>query len=116
LQNLESLDLSDNQLPDLPKNIFSPLVNLHRIHLYSNQLTTIHSDSFENLNNLHYISLFNNKINAFDKKLLDLPSLKEVFMIPNVCTNNYAFIRNDVGNLRKNLKKCFKNYQPRQEK
>jgi len=115
LHNLKLLDLSNNELSDLPKNIFNSLDSLYYLSLDNNYLTTIHSDSFGNNNPLKIISLSWNKINAFDEKLIDSTSLDILDMYKIICTENLD--SNDKVNIqlmKKRMKKCFENYQPRQ--
>lgn len=115
LHNLEMLSFDHNELTDLPKNIFSPLISLFQIDLNGNNLKTIHLDSFGYHPKLKVIKLFNNKINAFDEKILDIKGLETVVIYPNVCTNNFKHTKFNPGYLKHALKKCFENYQPRQE-
>jgi len=112
---IQLLDLSYNEISDLPKTIFSSLDNLHHLSLNNNKLTTIHSDSFGNNNQLKIIGLSSNKINAFDEKLIDNTSLEVLDMYKSDCTENLGI--NDKLNIqlmKKRMKKCFENYQPRQ--
>ncbi|KAL7051765.1 hypothetical protein ACKWTF_004608 [Chironomus riparius] len=111
LQNLRTFFATNNEISDLPKDVFSSLESLEYLYLDSNQLTTIHSDSFGHIQKLSWISFNDNKINAIDAKIIENTSADRFEMNANVCAVEFI-------NLKKNsnkLKKCFENYQPREE-
>ncbi|CAH1734453.1 unnamed protein product [Chironomus riparius] len=112
LKSLFSLDLSRNQLTDLPKNSFSALESLEHLDLSFNQLTVIHSDSFGHLKSLKTILLEENNVNAIDEQLIDDTALNHLDMDSNKCISDVIQER---GELKGKLAQCFSNYQPRQE-
>ncbi|KAL7012749.1 hypothetical protein ACKWTF_015019 [Chironomus riparius] len=112
LKSLFSLDLSRNQLTDLPKNSFSALESLEHLDLSFNQLTVIHSDSFGHLKSLKTILLEENNVNAIDEQLIDNTALNHLDMDSNKCISDVIQEREE---LKGKLAQCFNNYQPRQE-
>ena len=111
LKELFSLDISRNQLTDLPKNSFSALENLEDLDLSFNQLTVIHSDSFGNLKRLKTITLEENNVHAIDEQLIANTALYRLDMDGNNCSNDNIQEREDLNG---KLAQCFSNYQPRQ--
>ena len=107
LKKLRYLDLSDNKIVDLPKNIFSSLESLETLQLTDNQLTVIHSDSFGTLNRLEWINLNNNNVYAIDEKLIDNTNLSWLDMEKNNCSNVRITSREG---LKEKLRQCFNNY------
>jgi len=115
VHGIELLDLRSNDITDLPKNIFSSLDSLHHLSLDNNKLTIIHSDSFGIHRNLEIIGLSGNKIEAFDEKLFDITALGFLDMHMSVCIENLGYNDNlSIKVMKQKMKKCFKNYQPRQ--
>jgi len=112
LENLKQFSADGNEILELPKDIFKPLKNLIGLHLYNNSLTVIHSDSFSLPSKLQELSLNQNKIKAIDRKLLDDSNISKVSMHPNVCSNSNMEFREET---LMGLKRCFDNYQPRDE-
>lgn len=72
LEQVETLDLSHNELKDLKSEEFNFTLpgNLTRLYFGSNQLTEFPSEAFANLSIVHEISLENNAITEFDLSLL----------------------------------------------
>ena len=62
IHNLESINISENQLPQLPINIFASLSKLISINLTSNKLTQLPPDIFVGLKNLQTLRLSHNKL------------------------------------------------------
>jgi Leucine-rich repeat (LRR) protein len=112
LKALFSLDISRNQLTDLPKNSFSALESLEDLDLTFNQLTVIHSDSFGNLKSLKTITLEENNVLAIDEQLIANTALNHLDMNGNKCSNEDIEEREELNG---KLAQCFSNYQPRQE-
>lgn len=112
LKNLNDLDLSYNNIENLPKNVFKSLKNLQYLEFNENQLTVIHSDSFGIHPNLEFINLKSNKIYAIDEKLIDNLGLNHIGMTIGSC---YYRTIDKREYIKPRLKKCFSNYQHRQE-
>lgn len=72
LDQLETLDLSYNELKDLKSEEFNFTLpeNVTRLYFGNNQLTRFPSEAFTNLSIVHEISLENNAIREFDLNLL----------------------------------------------
>lgn len=110
LKNLERLELDNNKISDLPKNVFKSLRNLKYVKLANNRLKTIHFDSFGPQKG-QSILLEGNPINAMDKKLIAIEP--DISMPENSCSLKTGYIWRD--EIQELLKKCFENYQPREE-
>lgn len=110
LQKLKGLSFFDNNLLELPSNIFLPLVNLEILGVSNQQLTVIHADSFGLHRNLTSIALQGNQINSIDERILDKTAVTKLFMDQNQCSSVDSFSRDQI---RQNLRQCFYNYQPR---
>lgn len=68
LSMLKNLDLSSNHITHISEDSFSGLVQLERLYLHSNRIHSIHSEAFESLENLLELKLQGNQ-------LLSLPTL-----------------------------------------
>ncbi|XP_051240480.1 vasorin [Dicentrarchus labrax] len=68
LSKLKNLDLSSNHITHISKNSFSGLVQLERLYLYSNRIQSIHSEAFGGLEMLLELKLQGNQLTS-------LPSL-----------------------------------------
>jgi len=114
LKNLEILFLVDNHITDIPKNAFNSLINLKVLLLSFNDLKTIHSDSFGVHRKLEEINFIHNKIDAIDEKFIDNIGVKRFKFNRNYCESVNFYDENGVKRaLKKVLKPCFENYQPR---
>jgi len=119
MTDIKALDLSLNKISDLPKNMFSFLVNLEELNLRSNKLTVIHADSFGIHPRLRKINLYKNNIHAIDEKFIDNTKVTTIDMNRNVCSqdrmqDNYDHwleISNHKSNIREVLRTCFENYE-----
>lgn len=114
--SLQGILLSNNGIKDLPKNIFTSLINLDTLYLSDNELSVIHSDSFGIHKKLQDVSLNGNKIYAIDEKFFDNTSIESWHMLDmgdNVCIEETVY--NKGQNMREMFKKCFENYQLREE-
>ena len=81
----ELLDLSNNELTDLPEGVFSGFIKLHTLDLSSNKFSTINVDTFSVLPNLLSLDLSRNFVMTSMKgtftglvklKILDLSSVR----------------------------------------
>ncbi|KAM4585499.1 vasorin-like [Odontesthes bonariensis] len=68
LSKLKNLDLSSNRITYISKDSFSGLVQLERLYLHANRIQSIHLEAFENLEMLLELKLQGNQ-------LISLPSL-----------------------------------------
>lgn len=64
LKKLELLDLSQNELTDLPDRVFEPLSSLRNLDLSSNRISHISKDSFAGLELLERLYLCSNTIKS----------------------------------------------------
>ncbi|XP_063171049.1 vasorin [Candoia aspera] len=84
LSALQLLDLSQNLIPSLPRNVFQPLAGLHNLDLSSNQLREITNESFHGLRQLERLYLDRNRIQAIHPAAFDsLESLLELKLQDN---------------------------------
>ncbi|KAL7013282.1 hypothetical protein ACKWTF_015318 [Chironomus riparius] len=110
LLNLQTLNLKDNEISDLPARVFSHLMNLLGLNLANNNLTSIHSDSFSNHRLLTEIWLQDNKIKSIDEKFMDQSPVSYLNMTNNICCTFQLSARYII---KRELKKCFEDYEPR---
>ncbi len=71
LESLEMLDLSQNQLTELPDFVFEPLSSLHNLDLSANQIVHISKDSFAGLEHLERLYLYSNLIESIHPAAFD---------------------------------------------
>ena len=62
LVNLEKLDLSRNEITDLPDEVFLTLYKVVTIDLFDNNISTISTSAFQQLHNIETISLTDNPL------------------------------------------------------
>ncbi|CAG9767244.1 unnamed protein product [Ceutorhynchus assimilis] len=75
LENLISLDLSENKLPNITKNYFVKIRNLKYLNLSKNEINSIDFDSFKNNQVLEELDLSQNPLDNLDFYLPDLKKL-----------------------------------------
>ena len=68
---LEQLDLSYNNLINIPNNCFSALRSLNFLHLDSNQLTILDDNSFLGMEKLQFLNITNNRLIALPPELFE---------------------------------------------
>lgn len=107
LENLEKLSLAHNSISELPMSIFSNLVNLKELMLQQNDLTVIHAESFPQEAKIDLVVLSKNKIDAIDEYFIDNCGISKLKMGGNICDRTAVIGKKD---LKKKLRKCFKNY------
>jgi len=90
LTQLESLDLSNNQLISLPKSLEN-LTQLKFLNLSYNQFITL-PDWLGNLVQLEMLSVANNQLLALPKSLCNLTQLKSLFIYGNRLTSFPSWI------------------------
>ena len=71
LTSLEALNLSGNQLSDLPSRVFDNLTNLERLWLSGNELRNLRSGVFDTLTNLEMLFLPGNELRDLRSGLFD---------------------------------------------
>ena len=85
LSNLKHLYLSENQLTNLPESI-SKLSNLSSLELNENQLMNL-PESISKLSNLDYLNLSENQLNNLPESISKLSNLTCLFLNENQLTN-----------------------------
>jgi len=95
LYNLQHLDLSNNQIKEIPKQI-GQLVNLQQLYLSNNQIKEIPKELCQ-LSNLQTLSLSNNSIKKIPKELSQLINLQHLF----IHNNSIKEIPKEMGQLVK---------------
>ncbi|XP_042857305.1 uncharacterized protein LOC122243719 [Penaeus japonicus] len=81
LADLDTLDLYQNNIVQLPDNVFEGLVNLESLWVSHNLLTNIPDISF--ITKAKAISFSNNNIETFPRNLLDNPTFPLTFSLQN---------------------------------
>ena len=82
LINLKELDLCDNQLEEIPKEIGS-LINLQKLNLYNNQLKEIPKE-IGSLINLQILNLNHNQLKEIPKEIESLINLCVIKKLKNI--------------------------------
>ena len=90
-KELKELNISNNNLVNLPSNVFSSLINLRKLHMAVNYLSVL-PQSIGFLIHLEELDLSHNKFTDFPQLLLHLTSLTSINL-----TNNF------ISQLPKNL-------------
>ncbi|XP_053505953.1 leucine-rich repeat-containing G-protein coupled receptor 5-like isoform X2 [Ictalurus furcatus] len=87
LHFLEELRLAGNDLMDIPKGAFDGLVNLKTLMLQNNQLQEVPREAFKSLQNLHSLRLDANHISRVPQDCFDgLSSLRHLWLDDNALT------------------------------
>ncbi|XP_071848106.1 uncharacterized protein [Apostichopus japonicus] len=84
------LDLSDNQISNIPPGLFNASTTPHRLtmlFLHKNYITTVSKDDFAALKSLTSLSLFDNKIQRLDDGVFRTDRLGDIFLFQNNLTN-----------------------------
>ncbi|XP_060552308.1 leucine-rich repeat-containing G-protein coupled receptor 4-like isoform X2 [Ruditapes philippinarum] len=99
-----TLDLSLNQLSNLPDRAFSELTRLNTLSMVSNSISSLSSNVFSGLNKLEHLYLQGNTLQSVPVAALsDLPSLVTLYLdnnnITSVADDSFASLKY-LGNLR----------------
>ncbi len=99
---LQELNLSNNQLTNLPAGIFTGLTNLQKLYLGGNQLTNLPAGIFTGLTNLQILSLYNNQLTNLPAGIFTgLTNLQKLYLYKNQLTTLPAGIFTGLTNLQK---------------
>jgi Leucine-rich repeat (LRR) protein len=99
--NVYILNLSNNQLTTLDKNIFKNLTHLQELHLNANNLSHLDKNIFKNLTHLKELHLNANKLTTLDKdSFKHLTQLRELHLNANKLTHLYKDIFKNLTNLQ----------------
>ena len=86
--NLQKLDLSNNVLPTLPVGLFAGIYNLETLLINQSQLNTLPVGLFTDLNNLQELNLSSNQLTSLPPTLLNgLHNLKKLDLSENELTS-----------------------------
>jgi hypothetical protein len=86
---LATLDLSSNQIRELPSDIFKPLKNLGEINMDNNELTFLPGSLFDQNLDLHKISFQRNRLNGISSIMFQhLRDLDSVDFEDNDCISS----------------------------
>ena len=100
LTNLEALDLSFNQLSDLPSGVFDTLTSLISLTLVENALSDLRSGVFDNLINLTFLNLGGNELSNLRSGVFDnLTNLRELYLWDNELSNLRSGVFDNLINL-----------------
>jgi Leucine-rich repeat (LRR) protein len=92
-KNIKELNLTNNKLTKLDKNIFSNLTQLQELYLYYNNLTELDKDIFTNLTQLKELHLYSNNLTKIPKNIFsNLTQLQ----ILNLDYNNLTELDKDI--------------------
>jgi len=90
LVGINVLDLSRNQLKNLPRGLFHALIDLLDLHLDGNNITEIPEDIFQRNKNLKLLQLNNNQLGVIPKEMLEKhDELAEIHLEDNAITRVY---------------------------
>ncbi|KAL4402878.1 cysteinyl-tRNA synthetase [Malassezia pachydermatis] len=90
LHELEVLNLSMNEIYDIPPGTLSPLAELHELYLSSNYLSALPSDDLERLTKLCILYLNDNKMQSLPAELGRLQQLRAIDVGSNMLKYNIA--------------------------
>ena len=110
-KNLKYIGIEMSQLKEIHQSDLKPFTKLLQLNLYENQLEVINKNLFAFNLNLKYVSFANNKISFIDSNVFDnLINLRFLFLRSNECINMDA--ENDSTEVQKVIKeaqeKCVK--------
>ena len=101
LSNLETLYLRYNKLTKLPKEVFRGLSTLETLHLYGNQLTDLPKEVFSGLAHLKVLDLGGNKLAKLRKEVFSgLSNLEKLNLGGNQLTELPKEVFSGLSNLK----------------
>lgn len=80
---MQILDFSDNKLQELESDTFSSYTSIKFLYLAENKIYSIDDDAFTSLTNLITLDLSNNVIFELPNSILQLPSLRKLYLKGN---------------------------------
>lgn len=85
MNNLRHLNVSSNFITEIPEKSFSGLFSLKQLQLDNNKILSVHPNAFIQLFALEYLDLSGNKLKSLDSNLLTIPSanLRRLFLQNN---------------------------------
>ncbi|XP_050450459.1 lutropin-choriogonadotropic hormone receptor-like isoform X1 [Cataglyphis hispanica] len=81
--NVTKIDLTNNNITDIPIRAFHQFPNLKILFFRRNHLRTIHNDAFINLTSLCVLELDENYLTSIPPAVVNLPGLKELSISNN---------------------------------
>ncbi|XP_029163708.1 lutropin-choriogonadotropic hormone receptor isoform X2 [Nylanderia fulva] len=81
--NVTKIDLTNNNITDIPIGAFHQFLNLEILFLRRNHLQTIHNDAFINLGSLCVLELDENYLTNIPVAVVNLPGLKDLSISNN---------------------------------
>ncbi|XP_039306048.1 lutropin-choriogonadotropic hormone receptor isoform X2 [Solenopsis invicta] len=81
--NITKIDLTNNNITDIPIRAFHRFPNLEILFLRRNHIRAIHDDAFINLSNLRILELDENYLTKIPTAAVNLPSLEELSISNN---------------------------------
>ena len=100
LTSLRTLDLRDNQLTNIPENVFKGLTSLRTLDLRDNQLTNIPENVFKGLTSLEILRLDNNQLRSIDANAFsELINVRKLYLNNNQLTSIDANVFSELTKL-----------------
>lgn len=111
--NLLNLMLEENRIRRLQPKVFEALTNVESILMSDNQIEVVEGKLFLNNQRLRNIDFARNRINEVQSSILSgLEDLQFINFFGNRCVDNFwAIDEEEIGDIRKGLAECFKNYK-----
>lgn len=76
MNNLKNLNVSNNFIEQIPEKSFAGLFSLKQLSLQNNKIMSIDANAFNQLFDLELLDLSSNKLKELDPNLLTIPSIK----------------------------------------
>ncbi|XP_037824097.1 leucine-rich repeat-containing protein 4B-like [Lucilia sericata] len=98
--SVEVLDLSFNRIKKLKRSSFQPYTSVKYLLLYENMIQSVEPGTFSHLTSLQEIDLSNNALMTIPLELLQLPSLRNLY----IDSNELTFLERDLEALETPIK------------
>ena len=85
--NMKLVDISRNQLIEIPSLIFWSFQQVRYLFLNKNKITTIDAFAFKGLKNMFYLDLSDNSLSAFSSNMFDRSIISNLDVAKNPLTN-----------------------------